>query len=277
MTKGSFIIKSSIMNKRKFMRLSATSKTLYFYLNADADDDGIVDAAMTLQRSGLNDNDLTQLSPLFITLLDDEEGIVFINHWTKHNTGFEMRKHHRSEYFDLLVENFPTAKVFIGEPEFKFSKDGNITTQLTKKEVTAEEANLRANCALLSEFDAPNTTQPKLIEPKIKKDNITISPMLTSRYELLISRGISSSNAKQFAEEYTEDEIMRYISYTLLYDGIFDEVALLTAALRQKWNIGKIVSWSDCSSCHGSGWDSNENLPCCHCKGTGKLPIRKSV
>lgn len=275
MTKGSFIIKSSILNKRKFMRLSATSKTLYFYLNADADDDGIVDAPMTLQKSGLNDNDLIQLSPDYITLLDSEEGVIFINHWTKHNTGLEMRKHHRSEYFDLLVSIAPDAKVFVGETECKLSDDGKLSAKNIKREVSALEADQRAKYALLSANGALKESQLNQIELNLIQDNSSIDEMWKKKTELLISRGVYPKDAKELAAQYSEEDLMRYISFTILYANNFNETAVLTTALRQRWNINAIVEWYDCALCDGTGFNSVQQLPCSQCKGTGKLPTRK--
>ena len=274
MATNAFIIKSSLLNKRKFMRLSATSKMLYFYLNADADQDGIVDAPMTIQRAGLSDNDLTQLSPDFITLLEPDDGVIFINDWTLHNTGLEMRKNNRSDYFDLIVKMAPTAKVFIAVLEFTINKNGELSSKLSKKVVPAIEASLRINHELLRATGALKEREEKLIQSNKKEDNEINKPEWISNYDLLISRGIFPQDAKFFAQKYSQDEILKYISYSLL-NAQFDSTALLADSLRKNYNIDAFVDWGVCGLCNGSGWNDYTQTICCQCSGTGKIPHRK--
>lgn len=135
--KNAFCVDKRVISGARFLRLSATAQSLYFHLNADADDDGIVEAFATINKVRANEQDLVQLVQSgFLVILNQSELIAYITDWVRHNRNLDIRWHKQSEYLNLLAEICPTAKVYIA-----ILRNNKKTKMLT----TAKEATIIIN------------------------------------------------------------------------------------------------------------------------------------
>ena len=290
MAKANFCIRSSILYRKKFLDLSMTAQALYFHLNCDADQDGIVPAYNTLQRTGCKLNDLTQLVPEFISVLDSEDYIVFVNDWLANNPGLDIRYHDGSEYLPLLAKCLPHAKVMVRIPYIGKNQKGEETTKYRKEIMTSSEAvaiNITERTLCANVEDSPGTQcapMVKRIEEKKSEVNGIEDKRIeadewTTNLELLISRGLSPADAELYATKYTTNQLMEYISYTLKQPKIKNPTKYLLAALSGNWNIGEIIQWDICSNCDGEAFFFEDGVPspCPICSGKGKIPKREEM
>ena len=80
------MISCEIIESDKFYALSPTAQAIYFHLNLNADDDGVVDNWQSIIRTMKARKE--HLSALFDSelLLQLPNGAIFITHWSKHNS-----------------------------------------------------------------------------------------------------------------------------------------------------------------------------------------------
>ena len=75
-----------ITNSAKFLKMGEGAQALYFHLCLAADDDGIVEAFAVRQMVGAREDSLNNLAGRgFVTILDQENEILYINDWLEHN------------------------------------------------------------------------------------------------------------------------------------------------------------------------------------------------
>lgn len=88
--KNAFCISKQVISGARFLRLSATAQSLYMHLNADADDDGVVEAFATINKVRANEQDLIQLVQSgFLVILNQNELIAYITDWVRNNKGLD--------------------------------------------------------------------------------------------------------------------------------------------------------------------------------------------
>lgn len=75
----------TIIKSDAFLDMPATAKVLYFYLMAEADDDGFVNSPRSVMRNAMcTDDDMKVLiAKRFVILFDS--GVIVIKHWRMHN------------------------------------------------------------------------------------------------------------------------------------------------------------------------------------------------
>lgn len=104
-----------VVSGGRFNRMPATARLLYFALGMDADDDGVVEAYDVLNATGTREDDLRVLvSKGYLTCLDSEDLVFYINHWSINNSLRADRKKD-SIHKDLLLRtvtgiNYQEAK-----------------------------------------------------------------------------------------------------------------------------------------------------------------------
>lgn len=75
-----------IVNSARFLKMTTDAQLLYFHLALAADDDGIVEAFAVRQMVGAKEDTFSNLQGRgFITVLDAENEIIYINDWYEHN------------------------------------------------------------------------------------------------------------------------------------------------------------------------------------------------
>ncbi|OPZ94728.1 MAG: hypothetical protein BWY74_00339 [Firmicutes bacterium ADurb.Bin419] len=104
------MLSNRITNSGKFLKMPQTSQALYFHLNINADDDGIVEAYQIIRLGGFGEDDLKVLaSKNFIKVLN-EDLVTYILDWKEHNLIRADRKID-SIYKKLLIKIMPEIKL----------------------------------------------------------------------------------------------------------------------------------------------------------------------
>lgn len=164
--KNAFCIDKRVISGARFLRLSATAQSLYMHLNADADDDGIVEAFATLNKVRAAEQDLIQLVQAnFLVILNQNELIAYITDWVRHNRNIDIRWHKQSEYIDLLADVCPSAKVYVA-----ILRNGKKTKMLT----TAKEAILINNTnkdIMLTHESLARTREKHMLKTRQENNN----------------------------------------------------------------------------------------------------------
>ena len=105
------MVSKLIYDSERFLKMSVSARDLYTYLILHADDDGVVEAGTVLRLTKGADDDLNLLIyKNFITMLDPENKVVYVNDWLLHNTIRADRKTN-SVYKDLLLKILPDVKM----------------------------------------------------------------------------------------------------------------------------------------------------------------------
>lgn len=105
------MINPIITESGKFLMMPPSTQALYFHLNTNADDDGVVEAYSVMRLTGSKEDDMAILiAKKFATVLDPDQQLVWINHWFDHNNirrDILVESVHR----ELLVSIFPQLKL----------------------------------------------------------------------------------------------------------------------------------------------------------------------
>lgn len=110
--KDKFMLSRGLVCSTRYLRLSPSAQALYIALNADADDDGIVDAFAVMLRQRAAENDLKQLvDSNFVVLLDSTNLLVWLRDWLAQNLNRDLRYLKASQYRPLLAHIIPDAQV----------------------------------------------------------------------------------------------------------------------------------------------------------------------
>lgn len=138
--KESFILSRNIVYDYKFLILSSDACKLYVYINADADEYGIVNVKPILYITRLPDTALSELIDAnYINILDDESKIAYIRDWTVMNRNYDIRYLKPSPNLYYLSRVLPNIKVIV--PLLNESnKDGKPVIYRTKDSCLAKDA-----------------------------------------------------------------------------------------------------------------------------------------
>lgn len=110
------MVSKLIYDSERFLKMSVSARDLYTYLILHADDDGVVEAGTVLRLTKGADDDLNLLIyKNFITMLDHENKVVYVNDWLLHNTIRADRKTN-SVYKNLLLKILPDVKMVEKKP-----------------------------------------------------------------------------------------------------------------------------------------------------------------
>lgn len=102
------MVSKLIYDSERFLKMSVSARDLYTYLILHADDDGVVE-------EGADDDLNLLIYKNFITMLDPENKVVYVNDWLLHNTIRADRKTN-SVYKDLLLKILPDVKMVEKKP-----------------------------------------------------------------------------------------------------------------------------------------------------------------
>lgn len=108
---GRRMFSDTITDSASFLKMPSSSRLLYYDLGMNADDDGVVEAYTVMRKTGATEDDLKVLiTKGFVTVLDPEDLIVFINQWRENNKIRADRKKD-SIYKDLLLQIVPEVQL----------------------------------------------------------------------------------------------------------------------------------------------------------------------
>jgi len=111
------MIMKDVTSKNKFVSMSMGAQALYLHLNAESDDDGIAEAKFIMRMIGAKKRHLIELEENdYITILDGEGNIVYINDWHAFNS---LGKYlvYPSVHRQLLLRTFPGLKDVLFKPK----------------------------------------------------------------------------------------------------------------------------------------------------------------
>jgi ribosomal protein S8E len=97
----------TITRSGNFLMMPPSTQALYFQLLQGTDDDGVAEAYSVMRLIGSKEDEIAILvAKQFITVLDPNQQVIWINHWHDHN---KIRSEHLtpSIYRELLVQVIP--------------------------------------------------------------------------------------------------------------------------------------------------------------------------
>jgi hypothetical protein len=158
------MISSAVIGTAKFLRMPVSSRELYFQLNVQADDDGVVEAFTVMKMTGATEDDLLVLSAKdYVTVLDKDELIVWIADWLEHN---QIRQDRliESRYRELLQDRVP----------------GIVLLESTREDANKSRVQRRRRYSQPDAAAAPPRTvdgaaagpPPRLVEDSVGKDSL---------------------------------------------------------------------------------------------------------
>ena len=99
-----------IINSAKFLKMPVSTQCLYFHLGLNADDDGIVEAYMTIKMVGATEDDLKILVAKNFVQVLNEDLVTYITDW-KENNKIRADRKVDSIYKDLLLQVNPEVQL----------------------------------------------------------------------------------------------------------------------------------------------------------------------
>lgn len=177
------MVSKLIYDSERFLKMSVSARDLYTYLILHADDDGVVEAGTVLRLTKGADDDLNLLIyKNFITMLDPENKVVYVNDWLLHNTIRADRKTN-SVYKDLLLKILPDVKMVEKKPR---------TDRIPK----LEQHNV----------DSPELENEIIIKNQEEKENI-----LNKILNLFKKYSIDENTLRIFQKKFDDDLIFKQL------------------------------------------------------------------
>lgn len=100
------MISKSFINSATFMKMSDSAKLLYFYLNVNADDDGIVEVFPYYKMLSIPEDDVRNLvEKEFIVFLNNDM-LSFLPHWLQNNQ-LRSDRYKPSVHRNRLLNRYP--------------------------------------------------------------------------------------------------------------------------------------------------------------------------
>ena len=109
------MISKRIISSTKFIKMPQDTQNLYFHLNMNADDDGIVEAYSVMKLIGSPEDNLKVLQAKGFIQILNEDFISYILDWREHNLIRADRKID-SMYKELLLKIVPEAEIIQPKP-----------------------------------------------------------------------------------------------------------------------------------------------------------------
>lgn len=96
-------------NSARFLRLPMTAQCLYFHLGMQADDEGIVEAFITMRQVGASEDDLKALEEKGFVKILNEDFVTYITDWEESNQ-IRADRARPSIHHELLVNYLNSEK-----------------------------------------------------------------------------------------------------------------------------------------------------------------------
>ena len=113
------MLSKRIISSTKFLKMPIDSQNLYFHLNINADDDGIVEAYQVMKSIGCTEDNLRVLAAKEYVKILNEDLVSYIMDWSEHNQLRADRKVN-SIHQTLLLQILPGVKLL--EPKDRADK-----------------------------------------------------------------------------------------------------------------------------------------------------------
>lgn len=117
-----------IINSAKFLKMPVSTQCLYFHLGLNADDDGVVEAYMTMNMVGATEDDLKILVAKNFVQVLNEDLVTYITDW-KENNKIRADRKVDSIYKDLLLQVNPDVQLLEGKQRADRKKPNGGTSQ----------------------------------------------------------------------------------------------------------------------------------------------------
>jgi hypothetical protein len=111
-----------ITNSGRFLKMPISTQVLYFHLNLNADDDGVVEAYSVMRSTGIGEDDLKVLAAKNYVRILNNDLVTWITDWREHNLIRADRKSD-SIHKNLLLTVVPEAELI--EPKTRADLKGN--------------------------------------------------------------------------------------------------------------------------------------------------------
>lgn len=103
--------------------MPVSTRELYFQLGMAADDDGVVEAWNVMKLTNAHEDDLRILvGKGYITILDNEDLVAYLNDWETNNV-IRSDRYHKGVYKDLKIRILDT------QPVLSLDNDNQMTTK----------------------------------------------------------------------------------------------------------------------------------------------------
>ena len=199
------MIAKDVVTSGEFIEMSLPAQAMYFQLNLQADDDGIVDCLMVNRMLGLNDDVLDELTDAgFLTKIPDvkKKNLYHIRHWRKHNS-IDKSKYGKSDYYSVLQDIYPDYDDYQNVlPNWERDKktDGNKKFPESSQEVPD-----------LGEQKVPNLgTQDRLGKDRLgqgRQDKFSLVQNRVTQSSMIGGMGGRGTNAAYDYDEDDDDEL----------------------------------------------------------------------
>lgn len=228
-----------IVESDPFTEMPLSAQALYFHLNMDADDDGVVNSPNKIRRSiGASEDDLRLLiAKRFILTFDN--GVMVIKHWRMHNK-IRKDRYKPTQYTDVMArlterkDGAYTENPCGNQVTTKWQPNDN--QWLTQDRIGEVSIGLGEDSLIdkidiidkidksdFSPLDKPNSLTKNLIEAEyIEEDDLCIKEYndifeeLIKEYSFEIVRSCLwyfIKRYKQFPEDEDENEIENKVAY----------------------------------------------------------------
>lgn len=100
------MISKSFINSATFMKMSDSAKLLYFYLNVNADDDGIVEVFPYYKMLSIPEDDVRNLVVKEFIVFLNNDMLSFLPHWLQNNQ-LRSDRYKPSVHHNMLLNRYP--------------------------------------------------------------------------------------------------------------------------------------------------------------------------
>ena len=100
------MIAKSFVNSATFMKMSDSAKLLYFYLNVNADDDGIVEVFPYYKMLSIPEDDVRNLAEKEFIVFLNNDMLSFLPHWLQNNQ-LRSDRYKPSVHRNMLLNRYP--------------------------------------------------------------------------------------------------------------------------------------------------------------------------
>lgn len=222
-----------IIGSARFMKMPVSSQALYFHLNINADDDGVVEAYQILRATGCNEDDLKVLCSKNLVKVLNEDLVSFIMDWREHNLIRADRKID-SLYKDLLLQIVPEADLIEPKPR---ADTGVVTRQITGRPLDGIGKVSIGKDRL--DKDSIDTSNEQVVAGIDINSIMELFKEVNPSYTRLYSNKTERAALERLIKQYGEQEVKKMIAF-LPTINMEQYAPTVTTPYQLEMNMGKI-------------------------------------